>query len=267
MGNLIKKDQQLSITNNQLAVSKNKIVLASNCVKIRDYNEIDVKRMASITINYLLSLLGVQETDDNSKDGHYLVLFEFITETLTNYAFEEIKLAFNNCVKGEYDIKLFNKLDCVVVGKVMKAYDNQKINAIRNEMIRKQKIKSMESNNIISDEQNELAIIQGSKYAWHEVKRTGKLRTRTYLYHIFYEKGLLPTDNETKIAIGRIAKNNILNRRLASGEIIDKKRVLNELQNTLGSSDEMKTECYNLTLARFFKSFSLVEQMVTKISI
>ena len=85
------------------------------------YSESEKKSESSVLINYLLALLGISMIEGDGKELHYIVLEEFVNETLVDYSYEEIKLAFRNLIKGDYPgIQVYNKLDSVLVGKVMK---------------------------------------------------------------------------------------------------------------------------------------------------
>ena len=90
--------------------------------KIKDYAPAEKEEVCGTLINYILALLGVSGTAGDGKDLHYLAVEDFITTALQKYTFGEIKEAFKMLIKGDFkeDFKeVYNKLDCILVGKVM----------------------------------------------------------------------------------------------------------------------------------------------------
>ena len=80
-----------------------------------------------------MSIMGVVVMDNDPRTAHYIAIDEYISTNLTHLSYSEIKEAFMMLLRGEFDDypefkdnKLFNKLDCVLVSKVIKCYEKRK---------------------------------------------------------------------------------------------------------------------------------------------
>lgn len=243
----------------------NNIIQAISCRKIRDYSENEKKSESKVLINYLLALLGISMAENDGKVMHYIILEEFMNDTLQNYTYEEIKLAFKNWVKGDYpEIPIYNKLDSLLVGKVMKAFDNQKTYAIQQEKIKIQKQKLMEEEKIeIPQEAKYKIIVSGLENAFNDFKAEGKFSyARLYLYDFLYVRDLLPKDVATKKAVHKMACERILSKPNLTRE----EKVMNSLTNADNKpSDIVLQECKRITLERFFDKHTTFKQINDKL--
>lgn len=79
-------------------------------------------------INYLLPLLGVK-TAENDKE-HFIkkmiALGDFMRTGLSKYTLEEVKEAFLMALNGTLDVDLYQALDGVILGRVIKAFEKHK---------------------------------------------------------------------------------------------------------------------------------------------
>jgi hypothetical protein len=83
------------------------------------------------TLDYIYTLLNVKE-DNQLNDIEESVLNGFILTNYKNFTFEEIKHAYRLAASGVLEVELFQKLDAVSFGKVLKAYKKHKGNKIKN---------------------------------------------------------------------------------------------------------------------------------------
>lgn len=236
------------------------------------YSDLEKKSESNVLINYLLALLGISMLDGDGKEMHYIVLEEFINDTLTDYSYEEIKLAFKNLIKGDYpEIQVYNKLDSILVGKVMRAFDNQKQYAINQEKIRKQKLEVQEVE--LTQSEKDAIVINGLVALFDEVKEQNNFpSSRVYLYNWFYNRNLLPKDVSTKKVVAKIAKENLGKKKVGLPVNCEKledellKETLNKVIEGINTStNEFITECHRITLERFFNQFKDVKQLLSKI--
>ena len=68
----------------------------------------------------LLMLLGVN--GENADPKHHARAITFISTTLQNFAPEEIIFAFHKAIKGEFGFELYQQLNSLVIGRVMREY-------------------------------------------------------------------------------------------------------------------------------------------------
>lgn len=151
--------------------------------KIRDFNEQERTQHNESLITYLMSIMGVTITENDPRNAHYIAIDEFVSANLNHLAYAEIKEGFMMMLRGEFDDypefrdnKLFNKLDCVLVSKVVKCYERRKheiIDPYRDNL--KRKIKEIEqAKNKPSDEQIKTIMIGGLERIFEEYKSTKK---------------------------------------------------------------------------------------------
>lgn len=241
----------------------NAIIIAINNKKIREYSESEKEQKTGVLINYLLALLGISMTNGDDKEMHYIILEEFINETLINYTYEEIKLAFKKLVKGDFNIDVYNKLDSLLVGKVMKAYDNDKQYKIKQEVIKQNKIKEMPPE--LTQSQKDEIVFLGIIKCYNDFISNERIpSTKIYYYDFLFERGFLPKDAATKNAVYKMACENIKNR----VNLTKEDHIINQITNKDGSkSNELIIECKRISLERFFNQFRNENQLKTKLKI
>lgn len=81
-------------------------------------------------LNYLYVLLNVKK-ENQLNEIEESVLNGVILDNFKNYTVNEIKHAFRLAVSGNIKIELFNKLDAIVLGKVLKVYKEHKNEQIK----------------------------------------------------------------------------------------------------------------------------------------
>lgn len=242
-----------------MPISKNNIIQAFNCKKIRLYSESEKKSESSVLINYLLALLGISMIEGDGKELHYIVLEEFVNETLVDYSYEEIKLAFRNLIKGDYPgIQVYNKLDSVLVGKVMKAFDNQRSYAIQQDRIKKQKEKLKEDIITLTDSEEKELFINAVKDEFESFKKKGEVNPmRNWLYDKLLEFNLKVDDDYKLIAW----KHSVKEIREEQDNLLKRNKYDKE---TLKSKS---TILYKSKLIEIiFKKFRTAEQLLNKIN-
>jgi len=117
--------------NNALAVSTQteplELVYSKN-VKIKNLD--DPKEVINL-LNYLNVLLNIKK-DNQLNELEESVLNGVIITQFNTWTIDEIKHAFRMAVSGKLNIELFNKLDSLVFGRVLKAYNEHKSIKIKN---------------------------------------------------------------------------------------------------------------------------------------
>lgn len=116
---------------NALAVSTQteplELVYSKN-VKIKSLE--DPKEVINL-LNYLNVLLNIKK-DNQLNQLEESVLNGVIITQFNTWTIDEIKHAFRLAVSGKLNIELFNKLDSLVFGRVLKAYKEHKSQKIKN---------------------------------------------------------------------------------------------------------------------------------------
>lgn len=175
--------------------NKSDLAIALENTKLRDYpNEIRSKNTLNIVL-WLLDLLGVK--GDEATERHHIVSANFINDTLKNYTYQEIKLAFQKYVAGEYydsngnPMLVTQQLNAVVIGRVMREYENLKKRDL--DAYRRKRTEDMNKEVQLSQEEKDLIVYVGvidcfKHFEQHKSIESGK----GWVYDFFYEKGRLP---------------------------------------------------------------------------
>lgn len=245
--------------------NKNELALALENTKIRDYQpeqrEINTKKM----VLYLLNLLGVKGSE--STTPHHVICTKFIEKNLKHYTYQEIELAFEKYVLGEfYDSKgqkmlVTQQLNAVVLGNVMNCYSELKTNeldAYRSER-NKQIVEARNKSEELSDQEKSDLIRSGvvtcfDHYSQHNEIKSGYL----YVYDVLFDKGLLESEIEEKKRIYKLAVSRV-NREVKSkrpttfAERNDIKHLIEKAKNNL-LIDKYKAEAQSISLSMFFQS-------------
>lgn len=253
MEKLIQQKQQLLTAG--VTLSENYIIKASLNKKIRDYSESENENNTGILINYLLGLLGISSLENDKKEMHYVVLDDFINDSLKNYSYDEIKIAFKNHIRGDYNIPAFNKLDSIIAGKVMRAYDLQKSEIIKNEKI---KIRNEYGFQPMTDAEVERVMLDAVDRVKKEILETGNLEgTAHHVYDFLTESGRLDFTPEEKRAAFSIAKRELLSdaKLKADGDY----QLYKKLDKTLskiheGANQRQKSRAKTILIINHFKN-------------
>lgn len=156
------------------------IILAEN-KKIREYPvEARIGLATEISVE-LLDMLGV---GGGSNEDHHIRAIKFIAECLLNYTKEEIIHAVNMALTGEFEIKLYQQLNAVVLGTIMREYELHK----RKKVITYNKTKKVLENGDISEIEKERIMLDAVTRCEQEVKKHGQLKTSAHHVYDFLEK-------------------------------------------------------------------------------
>ena len=215
---------------------KPELVILSEKTKIRDYQVEEGHRQGVITVNRLIFKLGV---GDKADERHHLAGLEFILKALGHYTFEEIEKAFDLFVSGEFTTKPLQQFNALVVGTVMREFEDYKkehlIEWRRKEREAKEKVDKMtesEKQRVMLDAYdaavNELEYAEDFEYSkWH-------------LYDWLIKEGRMeePTEEYRKAAY-KVAKRELIEEqkiKIQNSNNIYEKRNLKKIM--LGISDE-----------------------------
>ena len=178
-------------------------------------SEIEQEKGNERIITYLLSLLGINTTDGDGKHLHYMAVDQYISENLTNLTYAEIRLAFNLFLQGEFsnyqqfkNQKIYNKLDCIILAKVIEAYLEYKKTALKiyNSKLSKT-INQIEQNSKYTESEKRKIVLQGcidyfNYYKSNKTFMVGKL----YVYDVLKEMNLLNQKRSHKLKVLERAK-------------------------------------------------------------
>lgn len=240
--------------------------------KIREYSKDEKETENGNIITWIMSLLGIISTDDNSRTLHYVAVDDFISDELGKYSYAEIKEAFKMYVKGDFNSefeRLIYKLDCIILAKVMRCYDvvkQSQTNAYYSEL--KRKVRELEEKkNQITEEEKLNIIMSGLESAFYQYHDNGTLDIgRLYLYDFLYEKDLLPKD--------KITKDAVLKKAISSLEMKKKKAVTRMERDMIiilnkdnSYSVNVINECKRISVLRYFDQFTKYEQLLAKVEL
>lgn len=164
--------------------------------KIREYGDNEKQVTSGQTINYILALLGISSQAKDGKSIHYLAVEDLMLTEYGKFTFEEIREAFKMLVKGVFseDIKeVYNKLDGIIFGKVMKAYEKERERITSNYYLQLQKkVYELQWKNEISEEEKRELVLNGLKECYLYFLNNNKIEVgRVYVFETLLEKGLL----------------------------------------------------------------------------
>lgn len=240
-------------------LSENYIIQAANKQKIREYSEPEKEKSTGALINYLLALLGISSVADDQKEMHYIALDDFINDSLKHYSYEEIKIAFKNFIKGDYGFQAYNKLDSIIAGKVMKAYDNAKSQIITNEKI---KVVNEYKFEPLTNSEKDRIMLDAIDRVKKEVIETGTINgTAHHVYDFMIKTGRMnDPEPEIKRACMKIAlreqKEDI--ERFAKSDYQLKKQLKRTIK-ALGSGNERTIKiAKTLALKNYFLTLKII---------
>jgi len=218
--------------------------------KIRDYSETERNQITFRMIEKLLNLLGVND----GKQEHHKTLHAFINEMYTRLTYEEINEAFNLCVAGEFNIKPFQQLNSVVFGQVISAFEVYKKEKLYTYRQKLQKEKAMTD---IPEKEKEFIMLEASDRIFRDYIQNKEITEAcNHVYDYLFEKRLLPTDKDIKIAIFEraklIAKSEAM--RDAGTSYENHRQLKGTLEKiTTGKSDTIVVIAKRLSLEQYFK--------------
>jgi len=181
---------------------KPELAVLESLKKMRDYSEEERFVISKNLVENLLSDLGVGK---NSDVQHHIRAIKHVSETLGSYTPEEIKKAFQLFISHKLNVDVFQQLNSVVIGRVMREYEiykNQKLLKYKREMI-KEKNKEKE----LTKEEIENILIEGLDRITKDFNQNGKITENcNHIYDWLFEKGKLPKDVTYKKEIFERAK-------------------------------------------------------------
>lgn len=227
---------------------KPNLAILEEKTKIRDYS-FDKKILNSTKIvRDLLIDLGVGTKVD--EEQHKRVV-KFISEECGEFSYEEVQEAFKMVLRGDLEMDLFQQINVLVVSKVLRLYQKNKNEKLKNYRLSKNKTDS------ISDEEKAKLRIDGVRkqltYFFHNRKVD---ETRIYVYDVFDKKGLMPTDIEYKNSVKKDAMkilkdhyNNVI--KSSREEFKEIKNIVNDINN--GKGAQLVWKCKELALEDYLR--------------
>jgi len=223
---------------------KNNLIEAFNEKRIREYNP-EMRNKASYTlIDELLNLLGVNAKEGNSE--HHVEAFKFINETMDRFSYSDIRLAFKKYVAGEYDLLVTQQLNAVVIGRVMKIYEEKR----NTEVLKREQKQDI----ILTDDQKEEIIKQGLIGTWNEFLEKGDLSSGyTWVYDRFDSQGVIVLSKDEKVSLMKQAESNLISRKLEERGTMDISSFKRALED---KGDPIKNEAKRIALVNFLRSIT-----------
>lgn len=231
--------------------------------KLREMpNEERLMKCTQVVANLLLDL-GVSSKSDAQQ---HLRVIKFLVDDCGKYTIKEIELSFKLAIQGKLSIDLFQQINVLVVGKVLNAFDNYKIEKLRNfrnkESMANEKEKSMTDeqikciNNLLVNEQLDMFIDKG-------LINTNKI----YVYDVLDKMGYMPTDlkykNDVKNDAISLLDNEYKNKKATS---LEEKRSFKNIVKEInsGKGGKVVNKCKELALYDFFRKITNNDQSLNE---
>ena len=168
--------------------------------KIREYSSEERLTLCFGLVSNLILDLGVSSKSDPEQHQRAI---QFLANDCGKYTVREIDKAFKLAIQGYLNIDLFQQVNVLVIGKVLKAFDEYKIQQLR--VFRQNKNKELQSRPMTEKEKKEY--IKNAVFKQLDFfKQNGFCdENRFFVYDIFEKDGLLILDKETKLSIKKDA--------------------------------------------------------------
>jgi len=221
--------------------------------KLRDYNEQERLFACKNIITVLLLDLGVGSKSDPQQ---HLRAIQHLFENCGKYSVNEIKKAFSLAITGKLDIELFQQINILVIGKVLRAFDVYKIEKLKVYRLKK----SSENKNppMSEDEVKAYTKIAAKKQLDYFIENREIDESRIYVYDIFDKLGLMPIDIEYKNSVKKdaikILKSEYLIKQKTASSIDEFKEIKKILKGLeIGKVKGIKNKCKKLALEDFLR--------------
>mgnify|MGYP003645485364 FL=1 len=231
--------------------------------KIREMpNEERLMKCTQIVANLLLDL-GVGSKSDPQQ---HLRVISFLADDCGKYSVKEVEYAFKLAIQGKIGVDLFQQINVLVVGKVLKAYDDYKTEKLRN--FRANKSLTIDKEKTMSNE--EILVINNSiakealdLFLDHGIVNTDKI----YVYDVLKKMGYMSDDldymNSVKKDAVEILKNEYENKKATS---VDEKRefksILKEIKSEKGG--KLINKCRELAITDFFRKITSDSELLNE---
>ena len=245
---------------------KPELQILSEKPKFRSMNEEQRNGMAHKIVEKLSNMLGVSS---RANENHVIETIGFIAENYPNHSPDEIIKAFQLALSGKLDVELFQQLNSIVIGKVMKMYDRFKLNEL-SDYRRKQAEEKAKSEFELSEEQkraiNNKAVLLSLDYY---LENGSVDKTRLYVYDTLVKRELLSVSNEEKSRMYRenleIVRNEYQNAK-SEAKTSFNKSIFEEFSNKLSNLGQSKNQdainkCKEQLLMRFFMRLNTEEKI------
>ena len=231
--------------------------------KLREMpDEERLMKCTQIVANLLLDL-GVGSKSDPQQ---HLRVIKFLADDCGKYSVKEVEYAFKLAIQGKIGVDLFQQINVLVVGKVLKAYDDYKTEKLRN--FRANKSLTINKEKSMSNE--EILVINNSiaKEALDLFVEYGIVNTdKIYVYDLLKKMGYMSNDpkymNSVKKDAVDVLKNEYENKKATS---VDEKRefksILKEIK--LEKGGKLINKCRELALYDFFRKITSNEELLNE---
>ena len=266
MKDLVVPENKLQILKVVGMDSKPPMAKALENLKLRDYPEEARNGNTVILTSWLLNLLGVKGNPDTDKQ--HLVATKFINDTLLNYTYQEIKLAFEMYVSGKFyenngkPMLVTQQFNSVVIGRVMREYQALK----DRELDEYRRLRTIQLNKKyempeLTKEEKELLVYEGVLNCFENYKQTREvINGYVWVYDHLDELNIINFSPKEKKAKMLIAQERLKAEAVCYTNAIKRKRLLETIQNL--SSSPVVTEAKRLLLQDFFANVTVKKKHI-----
>lgn len=229
--------------------------------RIKQYPEPIKKANIFSFVDWCLNLLAVNDT---GKEQHHAACFLFITEKLTNFTFEEMREAMLMYVAGEFEIKVMQQFNSVVLGNVMREYKKYRDVSISWYFQERSKYLSGLTEPQMTDEEKNKLVLGGILNCFEEYRKTKTIISGySWVYDHFNENNMLHFTVEEKRKSMDSAKK-ILASQARKLDPKDARKVLEDIEAK--NSPKVIVKAKSLLLQKFFDDIILHNKDIKKIA-
>jgi hypothetical protein len=222
--------------------NKNDFALALENHKIRNYPEEKKNANTAALVDKILLDLGANDKEGRAEQ--HLAAFKHINRTMGDYSYQEIQLAFDKYLNGEFldasgkPVRAFAELNARVIGSVMAMYDNlkkQELNSYYRARAKEKQLADEEASKPSADESitmNVLSVLN----SFENYKKDGFIGVgQSFVYDILYGWGLLPSHNKEFKTKVKIEAEKLVAKERAAAQLTDFKKIVKSAEQDSGA--------------------------------
>jgi len=227
---------------------KPELVVLNELKKIMDYEPEEKLTKSASVVKTLILNLGV---GNNSDENQHIQAIKYINENCKDYSFEEIIKAFQLAIEGKLNIQLFQQLNSLVIGNVLREFEVYKRRNLQDYNRKNAEIKKVNESNF--------DIYKHSLYLFNKFKKENRIDKDEIfecVYEYLYNKKLLPkhtpefkAEFERKgiaVALFEVKKDPI-------GDRIEFQKVVNDIKRNPNNSDTVRI-IKRLIIDKYFRN-------------
>ena len=243
------------------------LAIISEQKKLRDYEDSEKLSICTNLVANLILDLGVGK---NSDTNHHLRAIKFIKDSLGVYTPQEIEEAFRLYILCKFEIEVFQQLNPIVIGKVMKQFDIYKLNKLSDYRKKESKLKidqEMQKMKMGLEDKKKANDFTIQKSYEFFLNTRGVDLSRVYAYEVLEEYNFTNDDIKYKKEVYTDAiyllKKEYSKKGITRDENLTFKNILKNLNNG-GEKGKIISKCKELAIADIYRSFDKNKESLSR---